>query len=249
MIGDNDLLLIEDYLDDQLSGVQRQQFEQRLAKEPELAAELKIYRKMNQHLETQVKVNKQKEWKALLAEERGKQQSAPPARLRRMYYIASAAAAVLLLVAFFFLLPGPSNPDLAEAYWGESAAFFSTLTERGEAPSSPDNSQAYQLFEQGQYKSALEALRQAGPLSEVDLLLQGAAHFQLQQSDEAIRLFQQLLDDPNTLSKDEARWCLALAYLQKDQVAQARPLLQQIIDQQAWNWKPATRLMEEMGGR
>ncbi len=249
MIDDKDILLIEEYLDGHLKGDSLQLFENRLTAEPKLAKELNTYREVNIQLEATLKANKKAEWSEILQQtdttvREPKVRQLPTSRRRPLYYIASAAAAILLLATFFFLMP-QSNSALADQYWGESSAFFSTLTERGNS-SADDREVAFKHFQAKQYQQTLNILNNLGQLTEEDRLLQGACYFNLQQYNQSATTFQQLLDDPAVLSKDEARWCLALSYLKQDKTTPAKQLLEQIIEQQAWNWKPATSLLKSL---
>ena len=68
MLHENDLMLIEDYLDGELKGDELKAFEQRLRTEPELSKEMELFKEVNMHLKTVHKIQKKNEWKTILNE-------------------------------------------------------------------------------------------------------------------------------------------------------------------------------------
>ena len=66
------------------------------------------------------------------------------------------------------------------------------------------------------------------------------------QANDAIMVFETILADDDVKSDEEARWFLALAYLQADQVDAAKEVLQEIVDNNSWNAKNASEIITEL---
>ena len=79
------------------------------------------------------------------------------------------------------------------------------------------------------------------------VLLQSMCLLQLQRNEEVIGKLTFLLQPQNdNLLKDQARWYLALAYLQNDQTALARQELSKIVAEQSVHWDRASDLLKKL---
>ena len=60
----------------------------------------------------------------------------------------------------------------------------------------------------------------------------------------AIEALQNALNIPQGKLREEAQWYLSLAYLKAERVADARSLLERIVNENEWKASSATRLLE-----
>jgi tetratricopeptide (TPR) repeat protein len=104
--------------------------------------------------------------------------------------------------------------------------------------------QALVQYKQGKYQATLDQLLPLVAQNEQAALLAGMCAVELQQTDRAIGFFKQIMDMPNALSKDQAQWRLALAYTMAGQLSQAQPILQQIVQNKAWQYEKAQELLQ-----
>ena len=245
---EKDTTLIERYLAQELAGEALADFRRRLKSEEALAAELALYEEVDMRLAAMQKEAIKTEWKAFLDE--NAPSTAASKKLRPLYMLSAMAAAVLLLFGIYWtLLRSTPGPLLADNYWQQTADFSYQGTERSTADSPAKNQalkKAYENFNKKDYAGAKEILATLStPTSEM-LLLTGACAYYLEDYAEAKATFQQILDTPAYLSKDEASWYLALTHLKQGEVAPAKALLETIVMQQSWNHDLAGELLEEL---
>jgi len=248
MLHENDLMLIEDYLDGELQGDALQAFEQRLNTEPELSKEMQLFREVNTHLKAAHKAYKKKEWKAILDESKQPVQKKPAGNRRIIYLISAAAAAALLFFGIFTLFPGASSSnELAQQYWEDSSSFLATSIERGSTDTDSQRlADAFVQYKSSNYENSLQMLSTLDNANDEAGLLQAACFFQLDNTPKAIEILLPLVNNPQSMAKDEAQWYLALAYLKDQQPVAAQKLLNDIIARKAWNWKKAQSLSDQL---
>lgn len=182
------------------------------------------------------------------------QNTAKRFRLKPLYQVAAVAASLALLIGLFFFLRGTSTPSyeqLATTYILDLPIMSDQLVARkddtavealrlnaSEAYINQDFTKAVgyynQLIDQGaanaydQFYLGVSYLRKSpsAPQQTIDLLTQVQAD---------IPAFQQ-----------EINWVMSLAYLKNNQRQEAKVLLEQIVDQQAYMAKSAERLLEAL---
>lgn len=102
-----------------------------------------------------------------------------------------------------------------------------------------------QYINQKQYQNALDLLTTLPPNAQV-LELQGICYTDLKQYDAGISSFKTLIESPNADNKDVVRWRLALTYLLNQQIAEAKEVLQQIINKQEPHSDDAAKLLKKL---
>ena len=107
-----------------------------------------------------------------------------------------------------------------------------------------DLKSAYEAFDQKKYSKTLEILNELSPETNEVILLKGATYFQQKDSEKAIENFQKI--DSQTSENDEAKWYLALSYLQKNDIENARPILESIIQKKTWQHQKADEILREL---
>ncbi|MCB0642123.1 MAG: hypothetical protein KDC44_10805 [Phaeodactylibacter sp.] len=238
---------IEAYLDGSLEGKARSAFEERLKEDRRLAAQVDLHREVEERLEAHHKAQLTAEWRRHLQENQGTQRG----RIVQMpMRVVGNAASVLVLLGVAWWLLQPVAPEvLADRYWAETANFSYADMDRSTTPSDADQAllqQAYQFYEQENFAGTLERLEGLSVKPESARLLEGAAHFQLDNLETAERIFRSILDDPQAVAKDEARWYLALNYVKQGDQAAAKAELEAIVATGGWKVKEAQQLLKRL---
>jgi tetratricopeptide (TPR) repeat protein len=160
-------------------------------------------------------------------------------------WVAAASIAALFIGLWFWNSPADNSPlAIAQQQWQQTPAPTLNLNRSGEPNSQVLIDQALVQYKQGKYQTALDQLLPLVAQNEQAALLAGMCAVELQQTDRAIGFFKQIMDMPNALSKDQAQWRLALAYTMAGQLSQAQPILQQIVQNKAWQYEKAQELLQ-----
>lgn len=260
MDDEKDFILIEEYLDGVLEGDALSAFERRLREEPELSAELALYKEMNERLiENSEKQTLRKEWTSIIKESEAASDDVPStnepnketAKIRTLsFYLSRLAVAILLGFIIYVIWPkSVSDEQLALNYWEQTVTFDFTSVDRSTALESTYLAKLkalYSAYENNDYQNVVELSKTISPRSEEVQLLEGAAAFYLAQYQNAIGNFNQILSDATSTSKDEAMWYLALTYLKSGDRSNALSTLNTIITQNSWKAKEAQELYDKI---
>lgn len=131
-------------------------------------------------------------------------------------WVAAASAAVLILSSVWLGLRSGGSSDLFQAYF-EVYPNYEQPVIRGSETISP-----YTFYEQREYERAIELWDASSKVE--DRFYLAMAYLAIGQSEDAISLFKKLPDEHKY--KEQTHWYLALAYIQIDDYAEARPLLE-----------------------
>ncbi|MEM9917931.1 MAG: tetratricopeptide repeat protein [Bacteroidota bacterium] len=223
---------IEAYLMDALNEQERLDFESRMARDSQLAKEVRRRKKMIEGVEYFGAERLKDRLKTIHSEVIGSDADAvvaPPKGRFKALYLLAAAAVVLLLLSLWFLLPGKQLPP-AEIYAANFEAYDMQSAVRS-TTGDPLPDQAKTQYTSGEYETALATLL---TLLDQDannvtyLLGAGNCYLQLGQAAKALPFFQRVLETDDLLFKDTARWYQALTYLKLNQPDAARPILQRL---------------------
>lgn len=218
---------IDDYLNGKLSKVERNAFEKALTAQPELQAELDLYKKIEGSLSTHFSHEKENVTLkdslksisgAYFSVENKEAKIIPMKRKRFMQGLIAAAAVALILVfawPYLFTSAPPQYADLAnhpQASFTEMGASEETLAA------------AEKAFNSGNYQDAIKPLQ--------DYLLShensmeawfyiGICKLETGEEDSAEMLFRQVTTIDSAY-KIEATWYLALTYLKKGEIEKCK---------------------------
>ena len=238
---------IEKYLDDALNEKERKAFEQELEEDEKLKAELALH----QDLSSTLKSEKLHNFRALLKKTDKEWSASQPEAKRRSLFprvIGAIAAAVMLLLLAYQFLRQPTSLSPADLFAENYVSYNMVLKERSgstdaltqelnnavAAYNSQDFDQAASLFNH-LYEKTQEQLAYQFYAAQSEL---GANRI-----DESIVLFSNLLQQNDHPFVEQSRWYLALAYLKKGAVPEAKLLLQEIKIGQ-FNYKKAETLLK-----
>lgn len=239
---------IDQYIMDALSVDARDKFDQRLAAEPALRAELQLRQDMLQGAEAYgrkaLKQKLQGIHQAMLHDQK------PSIQTRPLWPYLTAAASVLLLIAAVFWFNGTGGSANSSALYVE---YFSPY-EMSNAQRSANEEQVLrmeQFYRTGNYEHALAELDQllsgANPQSSDWLLAAGVCQLELNKPAAALIRFAQITSNQDFNFRDEVSWYSALAHLKNNDRAAARAALQALIsDPNADHHTEAQELLRKM---
>lgn len=219
---------IERFLDGSMGQEEQQAFEQQLAQDAELAAALELHKEVDIAVSDNMALNleadlaaigddfiKQYQEKAVVK----KRQLIPK---RNLYAI--AAVGTILIAALIWLNQKAGIPPqqlFAENY----EPYNISLVDRG-GNYETEVQEGYNLYQNRKYQESIgvfSKLLNLSDLSEGDRsfshFVQGLGFLALRDANQAIPLFEKVVDEPDYLQR--GNWYLALAYLQNEEVDKA----------------------------
>lgn len=231
-----DLQLIEAYLEGRLDTNEAAEFEQRLAQDSELAAQLQLRQQMEAHLLHRAELPAFKEKLNTIGKDFFEHPPAvpyeanPEKQASKSWWILAALLLLGLLgyLAFFYFQPSQLQPD--ELYNKAIAARMELqLTQKSGTNELPvlDLQNAYN---QGRFQEALPLLDlylTANPTDNAVYLAKGISLLETGQINEAQHIFEKLQTGAS-LYQDAGTWYLALSYLKMKDLSEAKKALHAI---------------------
>lgn len=231
MISDTDYILIDKYLNNELSTQEVQDFENRLATDEQLAKELELVKDMHHFGKNRSGANEMLDVVAEMGKKYAPQKDAqviPIYKRRKVIWAGVVAMASIFLLLIF------SDLFTSDPY----QEFFQHQKISGEQGSSEENlKRAIKDFNQKKYKSALDAFKTIDNFSNAEYeLAKGICHLELNQFQAAHQIFSNLQQSQQTY-KNTANWYLALTALKEKKYANCRQLLSEIDSDSAYAQK------------
>ncbi|PLW97741.1 MAG: hypothetical protein C0591_05905 [Marinilabiliales bacterium] len=159
----------------------------------------------------------------------------------------AASIAIFLLVGASFLFnmnDSMTNEEIFGQYYTTENSIL-TVRSNTAAEYSPVND-GLKYFDQQNYEKALYAFELA-PENVVAKLYAGFSYMELQQYDQAIEKFKNIIDQKDNLFIDQAEWNLGLCYIITNNTDQAKEILAQITNSNTIYNIRAQQLLEDMG--
>ncbi|MCB0687020.1 MAG: hypothetical protein KDC53_10855 [Saprospiraceae bacterium] len=203
----NNIDLIEQYLNNELSESERQEVENQIAADQDLASEFERRQMAHQMLDFMVTENLRDQLKALEAEDT--RVISMPARRRRLSMMAIAASVIILIGAFFFIMPGGgslSNQQLALDLYETP-----TFTMRGGETENITTqiTQGIQALNEKDYTAAIRDLEEVPADNEYYTMARyylGHAHFLNKNYEAAENDFNEVAGANDIRFNDDAEW-------------------------------------------
>ena len=242
---------IEKYLADEMQGKELDNFEKKLSADSDLQEELNLHRQVAETLKGE-KIHDlrnvlqvvDKDWKVETKENTTK---IIPFNFRRLLTI---AAAIALLIVGYQLFTN-NNLSSEELYTTNFETYPMLLNQRSADENGSDleiYNNAITFYAKGQNTEALaafEKLIQTQPENITYQFYQSNLLLAEKKSTTAIPIFQKILDGNYPLFEEQARWYLALGFLQNDETENAKALLEKIQARQ-FKFKEASEILEQL---
>lgn len=176
----------------------------------------------------------------------------PTAKVRSIpFRVIAIAASILLAIALIPILGLFSNSAeaLLAEYTIENPYPNRTIRKSTEADLSEIRLNATEAYNQQQFAAAIENYQQLVQQDQAqleDLLYLGLSQIYEQESQNAVETLEkaQVLSVQTQSFEQEIDWFLALAYLQNEAVADAKQLLDKIVNTNAWRAADAQKLLD-----
>ncbi len=232
-----DIILIEKYLEGQLSKKEIKEFEERLKEDRYFRVLVHDIKKLVKGIEFSARqelLNKLKKTeKSLPAIPEGR--TPRVIKLRRLKYAVAVAATIALLAGSIYTIIISRDQSLKEDYFMEYYAPYPNIihpVQRAEETPMTDEELAYYYYESEQYEKALELflkLNEATGDSESTLFYLANIYMAIGNYEEAIENFTILLND-SVVFKNQTRWYLGLCYLEDGNYPNAQEQLEKITE-------------------
>lgn len=220
--------LIEKYIDGNLSAKESKSVEQLLAKDKVFAKEYKLRYEVNEAI-------MQKDIMTLrenLNNVYNGQHQSPPSVVRQLFiknwHLVAASVTILIIVGSFLLsnLNNSSSEQIFEKYYSSENAIFMT---RSDATVLDDNlNDALEKFQNKEYADAINLLT----INETNVVAKyylGLSYMETDQFVKAKASFQNILDSPDNLFIEQAKWYKGLCLLKLDETEAATELFTSIL--------------------
>lgn len=246
---------IEDYLSGDMQGEALVRFNQRIKSDQELAAQVELYRTLDDALIDEGALALQEQTDTLGNDFFGVSEvETKPATFTIYRRSLAIAATVLLLVAGAWLWWSAnatlSGPELFASYY--EAPVFSNSVRGGDTPQKDKYTLAVEAYQAGKLEAAAQFFKEHANATPADIRASfGLASAYIQQQppelNEAARYFQQVIDQGESLLVDRSKWYLALIYLQQENKTAAQLLLQELLNAEDKQLaKQADTLLEDL---
>lgn len=242
---EQDLALIDRYLQQAASPEEVAQVERRMAQDPAFAQQVELIKEMSTALSQPTAAFRGRVQAAMEAIDREEKTSS----LQPRWGYAVAAAVALLVVVGLYLTFRSGKPDYAQLAENTFAAPPSPFLQRDTARAQQPLLQGAEAYEQGDYHRAIVQWQQVPAdhprYGEVRLYL-GISELANGQPQAAIQGLTPLLQAPQPELQQSAQWYLALAWLRQQEPQQVLPLLRELASGRSSFATRAQKLLAEI---
>lgn len=234
---------IDEYIRGELSDAERKNFQQKMDSDPDFAKKVKQQQVLAEGItaygQQQLKYNLQQMHQELFEEPK-------PRYLYALRWPALAAAASIALLAILAYWLWFSNPNPQQLFASHFEPYPVNFASRAISVA-PEASDIQKLYIEQRYAEALPGMEKLLQLQSDHQRLRlalGIAYLAENKADQSIETLK-AIDDP--LLQAVSKWYMALAYLQKNESASAKSLLEDIVKEDTSNMKEkASELLERI---
>jgi hypothetical protein len=240
-----DLQLIEKFIDGELSADERKLFQQRM-NDDAFAKQLHFYRAVTDSVRIVPEQELKQKFKQRLEQQRAHETGTGESSGRN-YYWAAAVLAIAIASTLFLIVQRPdSSEKLYLAYYQPYP--ISGITRDGSEEKQDPAVTAYGSGDYGRAALLLEvkiAEATTSNAGELKLIL-GNCYLQLGQQNKAAQLFKQVMQGDDPLLSADASWYFALAQIRMSDMANAKVTLQSLMASNSAYRRQAAQLLEDL---
>ena len=242
---------IESFLSDELDDLSLASFEEELAMNPDLAADVKLFREVDEAIgEKDVMELRASLQNIRKTEENEKNKEVrgirPPKTQRILWYTVAASIVLILGIASFVRNQSYSNQEIYRDYYQTyKVGIFRS------ADNSTDNlmSDALKQFNESNYDVALKLFHQI--LAENDNnpaanFYVGVAYQEEKDYGKAIQSYTKVVKQNDNLFTEQAQWYIGLCYLQRDEKDKALQVFKEIASSDGYYASKATDIIKKL---
>jgi hypothetical protein len=241
-----DLQLIEKFIDGELSADERQLFQQRMSDDA-FAKQLHFHRAVTDSVRIVQEQKLRQKFKQRLEQQRNAPETGTGKSSRRNYYWAAAVLVIALASAIFIVVQRPRSAEKLYLAYYQPYPVTGITRDGSDEKLDP----AVTAYGAGDYEGAARILevkiaeattRNAGELK----LILGNCYLQLGQPNKAAPLFKQVMQGDDPVLSADASWYFALAQIRMSDMANAKVTLQGLIASKSAYRRKAAQLLEDL---
>lgn len=242
-----DLELIDKYLLQELTAAEQAEFEKR-SQDPDFQEELKFHQDMQPVVKLAGREDLKADLKDLEArialEEQSPKREPKIVQMRRWLAVAAILAGLIFIGNYFFNSQNRSEQLFAQ-YYKPYPNVIAPIVKSGEEVS--DDEEAFQLYQLGKYEEA-ELLFSKLPEDEVSQFYYGLTLLELGKIDLAKEKLSIVSETIDARFQIPAKWYLGLVHLKKEELEQAKMLLEEVAKVSAYPvlQKDAQKILEAL---
>jgi tetratricopeptide (TPR) repeat protein len=214
---------IENYLSGEMEAAEHEAFRAKLSDDPLLREKLKEVQLTTTGIREAGLTEKIKEWNQ--EADRTKITFIPERKLKTMW-LAAASIILVAVTAFFWFNKETQGEKLYAQYYEADPGLATAMS----VSDNYDFNRGMIDYKTGKYTEAINAWRPLlanQPGNDTLHYFTGLSFLALNESDSAVHHLQQTIAAERSNLLNEARWYLALAFLKKDKIKEAEPLIRQ----------------------
>ncbi len=217
---ENDIELLDQYLQNTLAPAERVALEARLQNDEGLRNTLEDLKV----LQAGIRESSRMQIKSQLVEIENKLPQ-PGKVISFRPWAVGIAATVVLAVVSILLWPRPTGPQELFAQYFEPYPNVIMPTVRGDLePDTTLMAKAYRAYDSGDYEKAIRFFEQVGTKDEGVYLYLGNSYLAIDSTEKAIVCFEKVISDFDVFD-EQAEWYLGMAYLKTGDLKEAKSLL------------------------
>lgn len=246
----NNLNLIENYIDGNLTGEQLLGFEELLSVDPDIKRDYNLSLEINNAI-VEDDVMALRDTMNYLYEDETKVKRIPTRFTRRKFYYAAASAALLLATGG--IVQRLANPDLNSVVAFEKyyTPYEVSVTYRsGNEAVDRILINALEKYEDKDYEQALVLFEEVLEYRQKDMavnLYSGISYMEEEKYQKAANSFNSIIANNDNLFIEQAKWYLAMCYLRTEKTEKAKLVLNQIINEDSYYKDKAIKLLKDLG--
>jgi len=221
---EDDIVLIENFLDGKLSPDERTRLELRLREDAVFERQVREFAELKKGIENVGR-------RELLSELQSWEKKEEPVKSRQVFLsntkIAIGIAALLLVgLSSYFLWPAQSHDELFQRYFEPYPNIIMPQVRGADSSDSTMIAKAFAAYDRGQWEAALDYFNKADTTLHLRLYT-GICYLALNQSNNAISSFEEAIEN-DSIFNEQAQWYLGLAYLKSGNSRRAKELFEVI---------------------
>ena len=247
-MNEQDLILIEKYLDTSLNKDEKDLFDEKINKAPHFKEEVMFQQSIITSLKVQEKVNLKDDLRQMLKEVKNsqklKKENVMTTYTKKMLKIAAVFALMIIATIGYLYLKPTQQEKLFHAYY---EPFPEDPMTRGDKIDTYD--EAMKLYGKGEYKEAIPLFQQITTENSDNLryyLFLGNCYLNTNNIELALNSFTKVLETEDTLVKTHADWYIALCHLKANDKEKALKQLNKIKTGQGLYQKDAEALLQKL---
>ena len=247
--------LIGSYLNGELEGEARLDFEQQMAGDAELQAEVQLQREVARAILDENAMRLEQEFAAIKAENHT--HKSEPKRVKKVPIssIMLVAASVFLVATFSMLFYQNSSllqPDTQKLFSEYYVPYEAYTTQRGSSEVENENrKKAWEAYDKKEFATAVpffETALKENPTDSEGWFYLGNCYLSLEKPDQSIAALRKVYTE-ESLFTQQTQWYIALAYLQKGETDHALILFARIAELEGTYAESAKRIVNSLSGK